>query len=149
MHFMQMLVFAGIFSLYISFSAVQGYLLRSMRGPSYRRVGWWIIGAYSIFIWLPTSAFIFALNWLPAILRALVILAGLASTGLVIIKPDWMPGTVWTRPFNRTYLGVTMALVALSVLIPWLLNPNVGALTLGLSACLAGVSALRDMTAQV
>ncbi len=149
MHIMQMLMFAGIFSLYIGFSAVQGYLLRSMRGPSYRCAGWWIIGAYALLIWIPTSAFIAILDWLPVILRALIILAGFAATWLVVSRPDWMPESIWTRAFNRRYLGLTMVLVALAALIPWLPNPNIGAVTLGMSACLAGLSALRDITAQV
>ena len=149
MHIMQLLMFVGIFSLYIGFSAVQGYLLRSMRGPSYRRAGWWIIAAYALFIWFPTSAFIALLSWLPIILRVIVILTGVATTGLVTSRPDWLPELIWTRGFNRRYLGITMILVSLAALIPWLPDPNVGALTLGMSACLAGLSALRDISAQV
>lgn len=149
MHWMQMLMFAGIFSLYIGFSAVLGYLLRSLRGPSYRSAGWWIITAYALLIWLPTSAFIVVLGWLPVALRVLVILAGAAVPVLVLSRPDWIPGLVWSRAFNRRYLGITMALVALAALIPWLPEPNIGALTLGVSACIAGLSALRDITAQV
>jgi hypothetical protein len=149
MQLMQLLMFAGIFSLYIGFSAVQGYLLRSARGPSYRSAGGLIISAYALLIWIPTSAFIILLNWLPLILSVFTVLAGIATIALVTFRPDWMPAMVWTRTFNRRYLGATMILVALAALIPWLPDPNIGALTLGLSACIAGISVLRDLTARV
>ncbi len=149
MRLMQILMFAGIFSLYIGFSAVQGYLLRSARGPSYRSAGGLIIGAYALLIWIPTTAFLALLSWIPLVLRLISILAGFATIALVTLRPEWMPALVWTRSFNRRYLGATMVLVALAALIPWLPNPNIGALTLGLAACLAGISALHDITARV
>ena len=149
MRLMQVLIFAGIFSLYIGFSAVQGYLLRSTRGPAYRSPGWLIVGAYALMIWVPTSAFIALLAWLPPLLRILTLLCGGMTTYLVVSRPDWIPGSVWTQAFNRRYLGATMALVALSALIPWLPDPNVGAITLGTAACVAGLTALRDLSSQL
>jgi hypothetical protein len=83
------------------------------------------------------------------VLRMISILAGLATIALVTLRPKWMPALVWTRTFNRRYLGATMVLVALSALVPWLPNPNIGALALGLTACIAGYSALNDITARV
>lgn len=143
---MQALIFAGIFSLYIGFSAVQGYFLRSTRGPSYRFAGWSIVGAYALLIWIPTSAFIALLGWMPVFLRLLTLISGAATIFVVVWQPEWIPDRVWSRAFNRRYLGATMALVALSALIPWLPNPNVAALALGVAACLAGFSALRDIS---
>ncbi|MGD8553233.1 MAG: hypothetical protein PVG02_06195 [Anaerolineales bacterium] len=148
MQLMHVLMFAGIFSLYIGFSAVQGYLLRSVQGPSYRSAGGLIISAYALLIWAPTSAFILMLSWIAFGLRVISVLAGMATIALVILRPEWMPALVWTRTFNRRYLGATMILVALAALIPWFPNPNIGALTLGLAACIAGISALRDLTAR-
>jgi hypothetical protein len=146
---MQILMYAGIFSLYIGFSAVQGYLLRSTRGPGYRSAGWFVVSAYTLMIWIPTSAFIAMLGWLPLVLRILTVACGIATTTLVTSRPAWLPEGLWTRTFNRRYLGITMALVALAALIPWLPDPNIGALTLGMSACLAGLSALGDITQRV
>ncbi|MGD2057183.1 MAG: hypothetical protein PVI04_00505 [Anaerolineales bacterium] len=148
MRSMQFLIFAGIFSLYIGFSAVQGYFLRSTRGPSYRSAGWSFVGAYALLIWIPTSAFIAMLDWMAVFLRLLTLISGIATIAIVAWQPEWIPDRVWSRAFNRRYLGATMALVALSALIPWLPKPNIAALALGLAACLAGFSALRDITAR-
>jgi hypothetical protein len=147
--FMQVLIFAGVFSLYIGFSAVQGYLLHSTRGPRYRSAGWIMVCAYALLIWIPTSAFIITLGWLPISLIILCLVSGVATTSLVTFRPDWIPAFVWTRTFNLRYLGVTMVVVALASMIPWLPDPNFGALTLGLAACMAGFRALRDVTARV
>jgi hypothetical protein len=149
MRLMQILMFAGIFSLYIGFSAVLGYLLRTTRGPSYRCAGWLIISAYATIIWVPTSIFIALLGWLPVILRGLMILSGVTTTILVSSRPKWIPTLVWSRSFNRRYLGVTMVIVALAALIPWLPDPNIGAFTLGIAACIAGLTALHDIPTQV
>lgn len=149
MRLMHILMFAGIFSLYIGFSAFLGYLIRTTRGPSYRCAGWLIISAYAIIIWLPTSAFIALLGWLAVILRALMILAGVTTTILVAAKPKWIPALVWSRTFNRRYLSITMVIVALAALIPWMPDPNIGSLTLGIAACAAGLTALHDIPAQV
>lgn len=146
MRLMQVLIFAGIFSLYIGFSAVQGYLLRSTRGPTYRSAGWLIVAAYALLIWAPTSAFIALLAWLSPVLRIVTLISGGVTTYLVVSRPHWIPGSVWTHAFNRRYLGATMVLVALSALIPWLPDPNVGAITLGMAACVAGLTALRDLS---
>ncbi|MDF1499070.1 MAG: hypothetical protein P1P76_01165 [Anaerolineales bacterium] len=148
MRLIQFLIFAGIVSLYIGFSAVQGYLLHSTRGPGYRSAGWVMVFAYAILIWLPTSAFILTLTWLPLSLRIIAVISGITTTALVTSRPEWIPPMVWTRAFNRSYLGITMVLVALASMIPFLPEPNVGALTLGLAASMAGLSAMRDITTQ-
>lgn len=149
MRAIQVLMFAGVFSLYIGFSAVQGYLLRSTLGPRYRSAGWHIVLAYVLLIWVPTSAFILTLSWLPASLRVLAIISGMIAMGLVTFRPAWIPNTFWSRAFSRRYLGITMVLVALGSLVPWLPDPNAASLTLGLSACMAGLSALRGITIRV
>jgi hypothetical protein len=139
-------MFAGIMSLHLGFSAGLGCLIRYGRAAVRTHFAWAIGAAYLMFVWLPATYFIITCSWLPGSLRVFAITAGIAIAVLEITRPAWIPQLIWTRAFNRRYLGFAMVLVALSSITPWLPDADPGTLTVGLSACMAGLSAVKGLS---
>jgi len=140
----EILLTFGMATLYIGFASGMGFVTRQgWMNKNQRWVGALVV-AYGLLIFLPASILIHSYEgWIPGI-RITVILAGIVSLTLTLLRPDWLPTSLWSRSISRRYSALSMGIIFAWCILAWRTQMSPAMLFLGLAACLACLSSFRS-----
>jgi len=134
----------GMIGLYLGFSSALGLFIWYARRRSTGRISWLVPAVYALLIYLPISLYLarfFA--WSMQLRLGVLAAGGLLWVTIALLFPR-LPPPLRSPLFGRQYLSLTMLIVASWCLTYWLRDQEPSLLVLGLAACTASLSALRD-----
>jgi hypothetical protein len=133
----------GIISLYLGFSVALGLMLHDNRVMQVKR--FLPVLGFILLVFIPATAMVLSYTKWDAPLRLIVAGAGWAAGLLSASQPAWIPSLVWQRTFQRGYLALAMATVAVWGLSAWALFSSGAAMLIGLAALTAGSTSARTL----
>ena len=102
---------------------------------------------FNVLVFLPASAMVLCYSAWNPLLRLVVAGAGWLGGMLSAVQPAWIPSFFWERHFQRGYLALAMASVAVWGLSTWAVFSSGAAMLIGLAALTAGSSSARTILA--
>ncbi len=144
MDYSLLLLSMGMIGLYLGFSSALGLFIWHARRRNPGLIPRLAAAGYASFIYLPISLYLarFA-PWPPQLRLGVLVTGGLLWAAIALLFPR-LPRRFRSPLFGRQYLSLTMLIVASWCLTYWLHDPEPSLLALGLAACTASLSALRD-----
>lgn len=109
----QLSLWSGIITLYLGIAGAVGVTSRRAfrQGiPSSKRL---LAVGYTFALFLPSTAFVWAIGDWPTWARALLFGIGLLAVMAAYAQPRWAPSVLWRSAFAHRYLAGVMALTAL------------------------------------
>lgn len=109
----QVLLWAGIITLYLAIAGAVGAFSRQAFRQGISAAGKTLAAGYTFALFLPSTAFVFAIHDWPAWGRLALFVIGLFAVWVAYERPSWAPQAFWQSVFAHRYLSGVMALTAL------------------------------------
>lgn len=110
---LQLSLWSGIITLYLGIAGAVGVFTRQAFRHGVSSTERLLAAGYTFALFLPSTAFIFALSDWPVLARGLLFVLGLAAVWVAYVRPSWAPQALWKSAFGQRYLAGVMALTAL------------------------------------
>lgn len=109
----QTLLWGGIITLYLAIAGAVGAFSRQAFRHGMSSSGRTLAAGYTFALFLPSTAFVFAIHEWPAWGRMVLFLGGLFAVWVAYERPHWAPRMLWQSVFAHRYLAGVMSLTAL------------------------------------
>lgn len=110
---LQLSLWSGIITLYIGIAGAVGVFGRQAFREGVSSTERLLAAGYTFALFLPSTAFVFAISDWAVWLRMTVFVLGLCAVWVAYARPSWAPRLLWQSAFGHRYLAGVMALTAL------------------------------------
>lgn len=110
---LQLSLWSGIITLYLGIAGAVGVFTRQAFRRGVSSTERLLAAGYTFALFLPSTAFVFALSDWPTWVRGLLFGLGLGVVWVAYARPSWAPQALWKSGFGQRYLAGVMALTAL------------------------------------
>lgn len=137
---LQLSLWSGIITLYLGIAGAVGVFSRQAFRQGVGSTERLLAAGYTFALFLPSTAFVFAISDWPTWIRGGLFLLGLAAVWVAYARPRWAPRLLWQSAFGHRYLAGVMALTALWGISQAVAGSPAAPLLIAVSAVAAGAA---------